>query len=162
MRKIFVVALIAFFAVGSFAPLYATYGTATVMVNEPRGNGLHRLVVRFTGNAGEPAVDRETVITGTTTLNQLRQWAIDQISDIQAARTLAGNANVQVGQSINLTPIPPPSKTAQEIWHEKAERLVRLKALTAAGLTNATAVSEINALATSVNDTYVSGYADSF
>jgi hypothetical protein len=137
------------------APASAAYNTATVKTNEPNRDGTYRLVATFTGNAGEPAVDREITVSAGTTLTVLRQWAINIAAELNGTRTVATNAAVQPGQTVNLTPITPAAATAEAVWQEKARRLQRLKAL---GLTNSTAVTRINALEADVNATFVDGY----
>jgi hypothetical protein len=60
---------------------------------------------------------------------------------------------------VPIVPPPDPGPTPVQVWREKAQRLVRLKAL---GLTSLTAVRDIQALDDEVNATYVSGYASQF
>ena len=131
------------------------YNAATITANEPLPEGKVNLRVRFTGNAGELPRDRNLMLDGSATLLSLRQWAIAQVVELDAARAAGQLATFQVGQTINLAAIAPPAATAFEIWVVKTRRLVRARQI---GLTNVTAVTEITALQSDVDATFVAGY----
>jgi hypothetical protein len=130
------------------------YTTATLKSkDQPFADGRVRIIITFTGNAGEPSIDRDFILNAETTGLELRRWAINEAAGLLARKTIVDS--LTIGQSINLTPIAPPVPTAREIWEGKANRLRRAKEL---GLTNATAVSELTTLEADVNATYVAGY----
>lgn len=113
---------------------HATYTTATIISNDAQEDGRAVLKVRFSGNAGEPAVDRSIVIDGNTTALSLRQWAIAQRDALNGARTLSRAAALQPGQTVDLTALPgqtPPTQAEldKRAWQEKANRLANLEAL---------------------------------
>jgi hypothetical protein len=112
------------------------YTTATIRNNDPIAGqpGKYRLVVTFTGNAGEPAVDRETVIDGSTTAASLRNWAFNQAADLDPARSLATNPALAVGQVVALTQQSAPAVTAFQAWQQKVQRLIRVQAAVDAGV----------------------------
>lgn len=135
------------------SPLEAAYTTGTIIDNVAQEDGRTRLVVRFTGNAGEPPVIRATHIDGSTTGISLRRWAIEQRDALNAARALAGAPALQIGQVVDLSAITvnPPSAAdlARAAWVARVERLARLIAMgpfPAGALTD-----EIAALRTAVN-----------
>lgn len=140
------------------------YNTATIRNNDPIAGqpGKYRLVVTFTGNAGEPAVDRETVIDGSTTAASLRNWAFNQAADLDPARSLATNPALAVGQVVALTQQAAPGLTAFQTWQKKALQVQRLKDLMDAGLANATMVSEFNTLKAAADAAYATGFAAQF
>lgn len=131
------------------------YVTATILANDLQPNGTRIVKVQFTGNAGEPVKYGTTTIDTATTALDLRRWAIAQAAQGDNVQTIGTLPALQVGQTLNVTPITPPAPTAQEIWLEKARRLVRLKAL---GLTNATAVADVAALQADVDAIYLTAY----
>ena len=131
------------------------YNAATITANEPLPEGKVNLRVRFTGNAGETSRDRQLTLDGSTTLLSLRQWAISQVAELDAARAAGQLATFQVGQTINLAAIAPLTVPAFEVWVTKTRRLIRARQI---GLTNATAVAEITALQNDVDATFVAGY----
>jgi len=111
------------------------YNVATLIQKDaPMSDGRLRIVIRFTGNAGEPQRDREHYLDGATTALSLRQWCIAEADRMGSGKTIA---------------------TAKAVWEGKASRLQRAKDL---GLTAAQAVTDQAALDTDVNATYVAGY----
>jgi hypothetical protein len=98
------------------------YTTATVSRNEPLPDGRARVFVMFTGDAGEPQMERDIYIDGSTTGASLKQWAIDLATSLNSARTIAKAPTLQIGQSISLVPpapvVPPapPAPTAKELF----------------------------------------------
>jgi len=136
------------------------YVTATIKVNEPLGDGLARLAVDFTGDAGEPVRTRYYNVTGSSTGPLLRQWAFAQLADLNLGRTVGTLPALQAGQGIvPLAPPADPAPTAEQLWQAQAKQLVRATAL---GLTNAAAVTDLATLRTTVNTNYVAGYLGRF
>jgi hypothetical protein len=76
----------------------------------------------FTGDAGEPQMERDIYIDGGTTAASLKQWAIDVATALNSARTIAKAPTLQIGQSISLVPpapvVPPapPAPTAKDLF----------------------------------------------
>ena len=132
------------------------YNTATIVQKDPpSADDRVRLVVEFTGNAGEPSVHKELYTDGGTTLLSIRAWARAAVQALNGRKAITDTLTVP--QIINLAAPAPVVPTAEEVWREKALRLIRAKAI---GLTNATAVAEIAALQSDVDATYVAGYVD--
>jgi hypothetical protein len=147
------VTFIALFAL----PVHAAYNTATILTNEALPNGQVRLSVKFTGNAGEPPITRDLVINGNMTASALKQWAYDQVNDLNGTRTFATAAGLQPGQSVTIqaiTPPTPPTPTAKEVWREKVSRYQRLSIV---GLSGA-AATDLAALLGDINTTYQAGF----
>jgi hypothetical protein len=134
------------------------YTTATIVQKDPPAlDGRVHLVVRFTGNAGEPAVNRDYYLDTDSTALEGRQWAIDELAKLNNRQTLA-NA-ITPPQVINTTPPTPPAPTAFQTWQANANRLVSLNTIIAAGMTSTTAAAEKTALVTLVNSGYSTGFA---
>lgn len=130
-----------------------SYNLVTIKSNELLADGSTRLIMEFTGDAGEPARSRPFSVSGLSTMLQLRQWAQIQLDDLNLGRTVAVTASLQIGQTIN--PAAATAPTTEQIWLEKARRLLRATQL---GLTNATAVADVAALRADVNATYLTAY----
>ena len=129
------------------------YDTATLVSQSPGPDGDH-LVVEFTGPSLPPAQKTCYFSVGQTAAD-LKEWARGEAARLNRRR----GVTLTVGQSVDLVAPAEPTPTAFDRWREKARRLVRVKEL---GLTNVTAVSEVNALEADVNATYQSGYAGQF
>lgn len=129
------------------------YNTATLIQKDPQGPDRRvRIVVEFTGNAGEPTVRLEYYVTPTDTAQTIRRWAIEQAKNLGDVKSIADS--LTVGQSINLTPITPSAATAEEIWRAKVARYVRMKDLGLSGQ----AVTDLAALKADIEATYLSVY----
>ena len=100
------------------------YTTATIKRNEPLPDGRARIFVEFTGNAGEPALERDIYIDGGTTGASLKAWVIDVATTLNSARNLTRSAALQVGQSVDLTPAAVPSPSAKDVFRDDV-RLLR-------------------------------------
>jgi hypothetical protein len=134
------------------------YNTATIRQIDPvNAQDLTRIVVEFTGNAGEPTIRREKYVSGDDTGLSLRQWAIAEATRLAGRKTIADG--LSLGQSINLTPPVPPAPTAQEVWNAKVRRLYMFKQL---GTTSGALATQITALQTDVEATIQAGWVASF
>lgn len=129
------------------------YNTAALVQKDPPSEDRRvRLVIEFTGNAGEPIVRREYYVTAADTAQSIRRWCIEQAKNLGDVKTVADS--LTVGQSINLTPITPPAATAEEIWRAK---LARYRTLAGLGLTGQ-AATDLAALKADIEATYVTAY----
>ena len=134
---------------------FAAYNSSTVISNELKEDGRTRLVFRFTGNAGEPAVVREYIVNSGSTVTALRNWVDGVISELNLMRTAATLPSLQIGQTVTpLAPTAPPAPTAKQVWLGKVSRYQQFAAL---GLTG-TAATDLTALLADINATYVTGY----
>lgn len=129
------------------------YNTATLVQKDPAGDDRRvRIVVEFSGNAGEPTVRRERYVTSADTLQSIRQWAISEAVSMGAVKTVADN--LTVGMSVNLTPISVPAPTAEQIWRAKVSRYQAMKDLGLAGQ----AATDLATLKADIEATYLSAY----
>lgn len=129
------------------------YNAATLVQKDPPSEDRRvRLVIEFTGNAGEPVVRREYYVSASDTVQTIRRWCIDQAKNLGDVRTVADA--LTVGQSINLSPIAPPVATAEQVWGGKVERFRRLDGL---GLTGQ-AATDLAALRADIEATYLTAY----
>lgn len=129
------------------------YNTATLIQKDPPSPDRRvRIVVEFTGNAGEPTVRQEYYVTPTDTAQSIRRWAIEQAKNLGDVKTIADA--LTVGQSVNLTPINPPAATAEEVWRAKASRYQRMAGLGLSGQ----AATDLAALKVDIEATYLSAY----
>lgn len=129
------------------------YNTATLIQKDPPSPDRRvRIVVEFSGNAGEPTVRQEYYVTPADTTQSIRRWAIEQAKNLGDVKTVADA--LTVGQSVNLTPINPPAATAEEIWRAKVARYRAMKDL---GLTGQSA-TDLASLKADIEATYVSNY----
>lgn len=129
------------------------YNLATLVQKDPPSEDRRvRLVVEFTGNAGEPVVRREYYVSASDTTQTIRRWCIEQAKNLGDVKTVADA--LKVGQSINLTPITPPAPTAEEVWRAKVARFNRMRELGLSGQ----AATDLAALKADIEATYVSAY----
>lgn len=129
------------------------YNTATLVQKDPPGEDRRvRLVIEFTGNAGEPTVRREYYVSASDTALAIRRWCVEQAKNLGDVKTVADA--LTVGQSINLTPISPPVATAEEIWRAKVSRY---RAMAQLGLSGQ-AATDLAALKADIEATYVTAY----
>jgi len=131
------------------------YNAATItQIDPPVADGRVHVVVAFTGNAGEPAMKRETYVDESTDLDE---WARQETQRLNQRRVTA--AKLSVGQVLDLAPKDEPmiEATAQDVWLEKVQRLARLKAM---DLTNQEALAAVDALQADVDASYQQAYVD--
>ncbi len=129
------------------------YNLATLVLKDPPlADGRVQITVEFTGNAGEPAMRRQMFVGPSDTTQSIRRWAIEQAKNLGDVKTVADA--LTVGQSVNLTPINPPTATAEEIWRAKVLRYARMKDL---GLTGQ-AATDLAALKADIEATYLTAY----
>lgn len=132
------------------------YTTATLISKSPYlTDGRVPIEVEFTGNAGETPVSQKYILGPSDTALTMRAWASQMAASLNSVKTFAGN--LAVGQSISVTPIPPPSDpvpTAKDIWLEKARRYQRVADLGLAGQF----ATDLAALKADLEATYVTGY----
>jgi hypothetical protein len=136
---------------------FAAYNSSTVISNELKEDGRTRLVFRFTGNAGEPAVVREYIVNSNSSIASLRNWVYGQITELNLMRTASTLPSLQSGQIVApLQPVDPtpPTPTARQIWLSK---VTQYKQFASMGLTG-TAATDLAALLADINATYVTGY----
>lgn len=128
-------------------------GPANAASVEPLPNGDLRVVLRFTGNAGEPEV-RKTFLVGENTVeNDVRYFIWDTIRELNGKRTFT----IVQGQSIaHLARPAAPAPTAKQNWQALVARAQPLKGLTLTGA----ALTDYNALVASISSTYAAGFLD--
>ena len=102
------------------------YNAATITKNEPLPEGRFRVWASFTGNAGEPPIERDLYVDSSTTATSFRQWATAQRDALNASRIIGQLAALQIGQSINLAAIPPPTPTARDNFATDLQLLQRM------------------------------------
>ena len=130
---------------------------AMVLRYEQDQNGAARLWMRFTGNAGEPVVDRPYPVSASSTLPLLREWVHQVVTELNLARTAGTAPQVAPGQVLTgLTPVAPPP-TAKSVWRAKVQiyNTVKDGAFGAGALASA-----ISALKTDIENTYQAGFLD--
>lgn len=129
------------------------YNLATLVQKDPPNDERKvRIVVEFTGNAGEPTVRREYYVSASDTVQSIRRWAIEQARNLGDVKTVADA--LTVGRSVNLTPLAAPTPTPEEVWRAKVARYNRMREL---GLTGQ-AATDLAALKADIEATYVSAY----
>jgi hypothetical protein len=141
------------------------YTTATIVKKDaPTQEGRVHLVIEFTGDAGEPPVQRDYVLDSDSTVPAIRTWVRDTITMLAGRKSIASNPSVAVGQVIPpaaADPAPTAGQLAQQLYFSDAARLVHMKQLVDAGGMLASN-TEFVALQTSVKATYLASYATSF
>lgn len=142
------------------ATVYANYTTATVISNELQNDGKTRIVVSFSGDAGEPIVLREYFIPSNGTMKLARQWTYTTLVELNTMRTASTLPGLQVGQIIN--PLNPSiAPTAMEVWFGKYRQYLSMKIAVDSGIllsTNTEFVNLKNDVITTYDPSYASGF----
>lgn len=131
----------------------AAYLNPTVVSNDQIDGGFSRIGLMFTGNAGEPQVRKDFVITDTTTATSFRNWVDETIRQLDGLRTAATLPSLQVGQVIPRLARTTPAPTAKQVWQAKLHAYMEVKD---AGITAANA--ELAAMKADLESTYQSGF----
>ncbi len=93
----------------------------TVLRYEQDGNGSARLIVRFTGDAGEPIVDQAYTVTGTASLQGLRRWIRANVDELNLKRTVGTAPQVAPSTVLQGLAAASPAVIAKNVWREKVE-----------------------------------------
>ncbi len=135
---------------------YAAYQDPTVISNERAPVGSTKLIFRFLGDAGEPAVTREYVIGPSTTAPLLRNWIDATIKELNLMNTAATLPALQPGQTVpRLAPsVVPPS--GKQVWLRKLRIYNEATSASLAGLVT----TDLSALKAELESSYQTGYLD--
>ena len=132
----------------------AAYQNPTVISNERQPNGSTKLIFRFNGNAGEPAVTREFTVQPSTTATLLRNWVDTTINELDLMNTAANLASLQNGQTVpRLVPVAP-APTVRMAWRRKADWYAQTCTNGFAG----TIATECGTLKADIEATYQAGF----
>lgn len=132
---------------------HAGYQNPTVVSNDPIAEGDSRIRLQFTGNAGEPTVQRILIIPDGATNQSIRNMVDQLIDQLDRKRTAATMPILQVGNTINRLAVVPPVPTAKQIWQAKYYRYMEIKD---GGI--AAAASELAAMKADLEATYQAGF----
>ncbi len=124
---------------------------ATIASVEPEAG---RIVLRYTGDAGEPPVLEQYYLSDTTTQADVRRHVYAAIRRLNSKRTTI--AAIPVGQTVPELAPATVTPTAKQVWLEKVSRYRQFAGL---GLTGAGATA-LTALLADINATYAAGYLD--
>ena len=133
--------------------------SATVLGYEQDQNGSARLRMRFTGNAGEPIVDRYFSVGGSSpaeAFSKLQQWIRSVVTELNLARTAGTHPSVSAGTVISGAAAPAPVVTPRALWRSKVLLYVELSSQ---GFTGALGTA-LEAMKTDIETTYQAGYLD--
>ena len=133
----------------------AAYQNPTVLENNRQADGGGVILFEFTGNAGEPTVQRRFVVQPNATVTSLRNWVDDTIAELNLLQTARTLPSLQPGQTVTRLARTTPTPTAKQVWLDKLRRYLDLKNsdITAAA-------SAISALKADLEATYQAGYLD--
>lgn len=123
--------------------------------DEPFDDGSVRVTLELTG-AGEKPKTINYVLSAIDTVETVRTWVDHQAVKIAPVKTIL--SQFTPGQKFAVRAIVPPVAqvpTPEQVWRAKVSRYLAAKDL---ALTNATAVSDRNALFADINSTYLTAY----
>lgn len=149
--------LILFFLFVLMAPSLASaayLNQAEVLRYEQDQNGAARLIMRFTGNAGEEIVDRVYSISASTTFPRLRNWIEQVVTELNLARTAGKAPQVAPGTVINGLPPVAAIPTAKSVWRDKVRAYDGACMQSFAGAV----ATACDALKTDIQSTYQAGF----
>lgn len=137
-------------------PAHAAYQNPTIIANNRTEDGTVKLTFRFTGNAGEPDVQRVFSVGPATTLTILRNWVDATINELDLMRTASTAPQVQVGQTITrLAPVAP-TPSAKDVWQQNVANYRQFCTNSFTG----GIVSDCDAIKTNIQNTYQAGFLD--
>lgn len=135
---------------------YAGYQDPTIISNERQSGGSTKLIFRFNGDAGEPAVTREYAIGAGSTMPILKDWVASTIIELNKIYLASTVAALQPGKTVNGQVLTAPPPTAKDVWRG---RMAMYQAVKDLGLTGQF-VTDLAALKATLQSTYQSGYLD--
>ena len=153
MKRFLLICVVVLLPVGA----WAAYQNPVIERNELQPNGMAKLFLLFSGNAGEPDVRAELLVRPGMTFQQGRHWVDDKLTELDAAKTAASAAQLQPGQTISRLSRPPVVPTAKEVWRKKFNAYMAAKD---SGLAGATLTSELAAKKADLEATYQAGFLD--
>ena len=134
----------------------AAYTNPTVIANERQPSGSTKLIFRFNGNAGEPAVTREYMVGPGTTATILRSWVGSTLAELNLMHTAATLPSLQPGQVVpSLAPVTAPP-SAKDVWQQNAANYRQLCTNSFTGA----AATACTTLKTDIESTYQAGFLD--
>lgn len=139
------------------ATTHASYlNQGTILRYEQDQNGAARLIVRFTGNAGEPIVDRPYSISSSSSLALLRNWIATTVSELNLARASGTAPQVAPGQILTGVAPSAPVPTAKSVWRSK----VQIYGMACSQNFSASVGAACVALKADIESTYQAGFLD--
>lgn len=135
---------------------FAAYKDPVIISNERQSSGATKLIFRFNGDNGEPAVTREYAIGAETTMPILRDWVASTIVELNKVNLASTVPALQAGRTITGQALTAPPPTAKDVWQGKMSMYQAVKDL---GLTGQF-VEDLAALKADLQATYQTGYLD--
>lgn len=134
----------------------AAYTNPTVISNERLAVGSTKLIFRFNGDAGEPAVTREYMVGPATTATILRNWVDATLNELNLMHTAATLPALQPGQTVpRLAPVVP-APSAKDAWQRKVANYVQFCAQSFTGLI----ATDCATMKSNIESTYAAGFLD--
>lgn len=127
---------------------------AEVLRYEQDQDGAARLIMRFTGDAGEPIVDKPYNVTGAFSRALLRNWVDSVVDELNKKRSAGMDQQVGSGTRINGLAATPPAPSAKAVWRTKASTY---REICGSGFVG-TVATDCAALKTDIENTYSAGY----
>lgn len=132
---------------------YAAYQDPVVESVQKEPNGLVRINVLFSGNAGEPDVRMPFIIRPGMVYRDIRVWAKEIIDDLDNVRTIATAPEIQAGQTIPRANRITTPETAKQSWNRRLRDYLRVKD---SGI--AAASAELASMKADLEATYQAGH----
>ncbi len=128
----------------------------TILRYEQDPNGSARLIVRFTGDAGEPIVDQAYAVTGGSSLQGLRRWIRANAEELNLKRTAGTAPQVAPSTVVQGLAAASPVAIAKTVWREKVESYRQHCTNSFTG----SVATACTTLKTDIESTYQAGYLD--
>lgn len=135
---------------------HATYQNPVVIANERLAVGSTKLIFRFNGDAGEPAVTREYMVGPNTTATVLRNWVDATLDELNLMHTAATLPALQPGQTVpRLAPVAP-AASAKDVWQRKVANYAQFCTRSFTG----SIANDCTAMKANIESTYQAGFLD--
>jgi len=119
-------------------------------------DGAARLYVRFTGDAGEPIVDKPYPISSGSSFQALRRWVRANVEEMNLKRTAGTAPQVAPSTVVQGLAAASPAAVAKDVWRGKVESYQHSCTASFVG----SVATDCSALKANIESTYQAGYLD--
>ncbi len=138
-------------------PAHAAYlDQGTILRYEQDGDGSARLIIRFTGDAGEPIVDKVYPISSGSSFQALRRWVRANVEELNLKRTAGTAPQVAPSTVVQGLAAASPAAVAKDVWRNKVESYQHSCTASFVG----SVATDCSALKSNIESTYESGFLD--
>lgn len=137
------------------ATSFAAYQNPKVLDLIGQSDGGITALLEFTGDAGEPTVQKKFTVQPGTTKQSFREWVGDTIAELNKLSTIRKIPEIQIGQIVIPLAKTSPAAPAKQVWIDKFERY---KSCSSVALSSAAYNTDCAAIKTDLESSYQAGF----